>query len=309
MREGEFIDWIRQRGGLDPAKVLLGPGDDMAELAFDHDRLLVAADPVLDGVHVQLAEAGPRLAGRKALARNLSDIAAMAALPVGAVATVALPKGFAEQDARELYAGMEELANAFQCPIVGGDVASWAGPLAISVTVFATPAGATGGIRPVRRDGGRAGNVLFVTGALGGAWRTERHLRFTPRVREAIVLALKYRLRAMIDISDGLAMDLGRLCRESGVGAEILADRVPIHPDAQQAGDDQAALRAALHDGEDYELLFAVPPAQASRLEADDRLGVQVTRIGTLTRKPGLQLIGADGQRQPLEPAGWEHRT
>lgn len=306
MRENDFLAWIAAQSTLDPRNVPVGPGDDMAVVAFDRDRLLTAVDQALDGVHFDLAKHGPRAAGRKAMARNLSDVAAMAALPVGAVASVALPRGMAESDAQELYRGLRELGDAFACPLVGGDVGTWNGPLALSVAIFAKPAGATGGIAPVLRSGARAGQAVFVTGALGGAWQTDRHLTFTPRVREAILLAMRYKLRAMIDISDGLAMDLRRLCRASNVGAEIHAAAVPVHPDAV-AGRNIDPLQAALGDGEDYELLFTVPAGQAERLAADEQIPVPVTRIGTITKEPVLVLVHADGSRTPLPEQGWQH--
>jgi len=309
MRENEFLSWIASQSRFDSAKVPVGPGDDMAVVAFDRDRLLTAIDQVLDGVHFDLAAHGPRAAGRKAMARNLSDVAAMAALPVGAVASVALPRGMTQADAQEIYLGLRELGDEFSCPLVGGDVSVWDQRLAISVSIFAKPAGATGGITPVPRSGARAGNAIFVTGALGGSWLTGRHLTFTPRVREAIVLSLRYKLRSMIDISDGLAMDLHRLCRASGVGAEIHAAAVPVHPDAA-AGRNIDPLQAALSDGEDYELLFTVPAGQAKRLEHDgaiQKIPLPVTHIGTITKEPDIVLVQPDGSRRPLAEQGWEH--
>jgi thiamine-monophosphate kinase len=309
MRENEFLSWIASQSRFDPAKVPVGPGDDMAVVTLGDKRLLTAVDQVLDGVHFDLAKHGPRAAGRKAMARNLSDVAAMAALPVGAVASVALPKGMSQTDAQEIYLGLRELGDEFACPLVGGDVSTWDHPLAISVTIFAKPAGVTSGIDPVLRSGGRSGNAIFVTGALGGAWQSNRHLTFTPRVREAIVLSLRYKLRSMIDISDGLAMDLHRLCRASGVGAEIQAAAIPVHPDAA-AGRDVDPLAAALFDGEDYELLFTVPKGQAKRLGNDDKIQknpLSVTRIGTMTKETEIVLVQPDGERQPLPEKGWEH--
>jgi thiamine-monophosphate kinase len=143
---------------------------------------------------------------------------------------------------------------------------------------------------------------------LGGAWHAGRDRTAIPRVREAIVLALRYKLRAMIDLSDGLAKDLARLCQASGVGAELDAAAIPIHPDAA-AGREIDPLSAALGDGEDYELLFAIPRGQARRIEADDKLPLPVRCIGRLTREPGLQLIHEDGSRRDLTPAGWEHTS
>lgn len=308
MKEFDFINWIRSQSSFDAARVPVGPGDDMAVVTPGGEQLLVTVDQVLDSVHISLAEHGPQAAGRKAMLRNLSDVAAMAALPVAAVASVALPKGFAQADAQALYHGLRELGDAFNCPLVGGDVSTWDHPLAISVTVFAKPAGATGGIKPVLRSGARAGNVICVTGELGGAWLNGRHLRAQPRVQEAILLALRYRLRAMIDISDGLAADLGRLCEASGCGAELDAETIPIAPDAA-AGRDIDLLTAALHDGEDYELIFTLPPAHAKKLCNDPNAPTRVTCIGRCVKTPGLALLDANGKRHPLDPAGWEHST
>ena len=301
MNESDFIQWIADQPPFDDSRVLCGPGDDMAIVRSDRDQLLIACDPVLDGVHFDLRRDGPEAAGRKAIARNLSDIAAMAALPVGCVAAVTFPKGFSESDAQAIYRGLRSCSDEFGCPLVGGDVSSWDGPLSIHATVFACPAGATGGVKPVRRDGARAGQALFVTGKLGGSWRSDRHLTFQPRVKESLILAMRYNLRAMLDISDGLAKDLHRMCRASGCGATIDASAIPCH--------DNATLAEALTDGEDYELLFCVPNRQAERLERDDKIPVPVTRIGRMTRGDSLTLIGLDGSETPLADEGWEHTT
>jgi len=298
MREFEFIEWIRSQGIADPAAVPVGPGDDCAVIACGGERVLVTVDQVLDGVHFILADHGARAAGRKAMARNLSDIAAMAAAPMGAVASVALPRGMQRGDAEEIYHGLRDVGDEFGCPVVGGDMGSWDGALAISVTVFGRP----GGIEPVLRSGAKAGDAICVTGAFGGAWRTQRHLTFIPRVREARILAEACDLHAMIDVSDGLAADLTHLCKASGVGAEVLAADVPVHPDAD-------GLDAALGDGEDYELLFAIPAEQAERLEADQPLDVPVSRIGTITAEPAMTLIHPDGRREELKATGWEHEA
>ncbi len=308
MKENDFLHWIYDQPGLDPSKVPVGPGDDMAVLAFDRDRLLVAVDQAIDGVHFELARCGPRAAGRKAMARNLSDIAAMAALPVGAVASVACPQELSQADAQEIYLGLRTLGDEFSCPLVGGDVSIWPGKLAISVTVFAKPSGATGGIKPVLRTGARAGQAICVTGKLGGAWQAGRDLSFTPRVREAIILSLRCKIRSMIDISDGLAMDLSRLCKASNVGAEIMADSIPIHPDATAGRADITPLQAALSDGEDYELLFTVPAGQAEKLCNDKKIPLEITRIGTITKdSKRLSIVSPDGTVTPIQPAGWEH--
>ena len=306
MRESDFLDWIEKQSRFDPSKVPVGPGDDMAVITLGRERVLVAVDQVLDGVHFDLERDGPKAAGRKGMARNLSDVAAMAVLPVGAVASVALPKGFDEGDAQEIYHGLREIGDEFSCPLVGGDVGAWDGRVAISVTIFARPAD---DVEPVLRSGARPGDAICVTGKLGGAWRTERHLTFRPRVHEAIILARRYGLRAMIDISDGLSKDLSRLCRASGVGAELWGDSVPIHEDALAGRDDITPLQAALGDGEDYELLFTLPEKHAEAIRKDQKLPLQVTPIGTITKKTDLILIRGDGSRETLTDTGWEHRT
>lgn len=305
MRELDFIEWIRSQPEWDPAVVPVGPGDDCAVVMCGGEPLLVSTDQLLDGVHVRLDRDGPQAAGRKAMARALSDIAAMAGTPLAAVAAVALPRGFTRADAEAMYRGRRQVSDAFGCPMVGGDVAAWDGPLAITVTVFGRPAG----VGPVLRSGARVGEAVFVTGRLGGAWRTRRHLEFAPRIAEGIALARDYGATAMIDVSDGLALDLWRLCRASGVAAEVAAADIPIHDDAAPAGHDEAALRAALADGEDYELLFTLPPDRAAELTHTWPLRTPVTRIGAVVAGEGVVLLRAGGGREDLRPAGWEYAT
>lgn len=306
MREADFIEWIRSQSRFDPAAVPVGPGDDCAIVMCGGEKLLITTDQLLDGVHFVLREHGAGQAGRKAMARNLSDVAAMAATPLAAVTTVAFPKDFSRADAEQLYQGLRSLGKDFNCPIVGGDVGVWSGPLAITVTVFARPAG----IRQILRSGAKVGDAICVTGAFGGAWKSQRHLTFVPRIKEARTLASRHELHAMIDVSDGLARDLGHICKASGVAAEVHAEKVPIHPELQAAGGEgRALLNAALQDGEDYELLFALPAGEADQLVQSQPLGVKVTRIGAVIEGKGLTLVHPDGKREPLQPKGWEHQT
>lgn len=306
MREFEFIQWIRSQTKLDAAAVPVGPGDDCAMVMCGNERLLVTVDQLLDGVHFDLAQHSPKSIGRKAMARNLSDVASMAALPIGAVTSVAMPKGFSREDAEALYLGMKKMGAVFHCPIIGGDLGTWPQKLAISVTVLARPAG----IRPILRSGAKAGDVLCVTGNLGGSWRTQRHLNFTPRINEARILASRHEIHAMIDLSDGLASDVGHLCAESGVGVEIYGRDIPIHSDVKSnLLEGMTPLQAALRDGEDYELMFALPPAHADSLLKDQPLPVRVTRIGTFTADKAIIMISPDGTRGPLPARGWEHET
>src|SRR3954470_12241255 len=227
--ESEFVEWVaaQAKAGSSPL-VAVPPGDDLAVLKWPAgDYLLVGADQVLDGVHFDSTVHTPRQIGRKAMTRNLSDCAAMACVPAAAVATVAAPRGVGVEYLKELYLGLREAGDAFGCPVVGGDTGSWNGKLALSVTIL----GRSAGIEPVTRSGARPGDVICVTGPLGGSL-LGRHVEFTPRVNEAIAIAKVRRPTAMIDLSDGLSRDLGHICRESNVAAMVFEERVPIHPDA-----------------------------------------------------------------------------
>ena len=295
---GEFayIDWLRKRTPSHP-RVLIGPGDDCAALAPGSRPLLVTTDMLMDGTDFLLAEVEPRRIGCKAMAVNLSDIAAMAGVPIAAVVSVALPQtANARRLAEELYLGMREMADRFQVPIVGGDTNSWDGKLVISVTLFgeATERG------PVRRNGAKPGDLLFVTGPLGGSI-LGRHLDFTPRITEALALHQAVDIHAMIDISDGLSADLHHILDESHCGATLYADAIPIHPDAivrsQSSG--RSPLEHALTDGEDFELIFAVPPEQIARIPS------HCYQIGECT--PTGYVIVEGTTRRALQPSGWVH--
>jgi thiamine-monophosphate kinase len=303
MADGEFdyIDWVRRHTPADP-RVLIGPGDDAAAMRLSsHVPSLITTDMLLEGSCFLLAEAGPRLVGRKAMAVNLSDIAAMAGRPIAAVVSVGLPRTSGRALGEELYRGLREMADEFDTALVGGDTNSWNGPLVISVTVIgeATERG------PVRRSGARPGDWLLVTGPLGGSIRG-KHLTFTPRVREALRLHEVAELHAMIDVSDGLSADLGHICRESGCGAVLRAEAIPITEEARKMADERSPLEHALGDGEDFELVFAVSPADGKRLQATQPVpGVTLTVIGECVAE-GLWLE-KDGQRIPLEPNGYQH--
>ena len=303
---GEFayIDWVRRQTPTDP-RVLIGPGDDAAALRWPAGvDCLVTTDMLLDGSCFRLAEAGPRLVGRKALAVTVSDLAAMAGRPVAAVVSVGLPRAGGRAVAEGLYAGLREVADAFATAVVGGDTNTWDGPLVISVTVL----GEATGRGPVRRGGARPGDWLFVTGPLGGSIRG-KHLTFTPRVHEALILHQCVELQAMIDISDGLAADLHHLCDESRCGAVLRASAIPIAEAARSMDDNVAPLEHALGDGEDFELLFAVAPDAGRTLLRDQPLrdlGVTLAHIGECV-PDGVWLEDEAGQRRPLPPKGYVH--
>jgi thiamine-monophosphate kinase len=295
MSEFDYISWLRRQSLPNP-RVLVGPGDDAAVLDWSNAHpCLVTTDMLMDGIDFHLSEAGPFRVGRKAMAANLSDIAAMAGRPVAAVAAVALPRTGDSKLAEELYRGLRDVADAFDTPIVGGDTNSWQGPLVISVTVL----GEAVGRRPVLRNGAKPGDCLMVTGPLGGSL-SGKHLDFTPRVREALQLAEAVRLHAMIDISDGLAADVGHICEESNCGALLDAESIPVSGHAE-------SLEQALFDGEDFELAFAIEQSHAHWLIQNQPIaGIRLSAIGEFVEEKGLWLEQGP-LRKPLQPKGWVH--
>jgi thiamine-monophosphate kinase len=320
VQEFELIAAIRRAAGSDP-RVPLGIGDDAAVIqTAAGGQIVVAVDTLMEGVHFTFPEddrdtdreagfphATPELAGRKALAVNLSDLAAMAARPLAAVVGAAFPRRRGAEFARRVMDGCIALAQEFDVALVGGDTNTWDGPLMLSVTVLGepTPRGV------VRRDGARVGDWILVTGELGGSGR-RRHLEFTPRVREALALHESVPLHAMIDISDGLASDLHHILDESGVGAVIHGGQIPISAATAMADDGHAPLDHALNDGEDFELLFTVAPADGRKLLEDRLAGVprplSLSRIGEIVAVGTREIIRPDGSHTPLPRGGWQHR-
>ncbi len=307
---GEFdlIARFRARAaGLADPRVEHGIGDDCAVLAPLGDRrLLVTTDLLMDGRHFRLEECGPIAAGRKAMGVNLSDIAAMAGRPLAAVVAVALPRDGADRIAGPLFEGLRAVAAAHDTALVGGDTNAWDGPLVVCVTVLGTAERAG----PALRSSARPGDVVLVTGPLGGSLRG-RHLEPVPRFDAARVLRHVTDRLALIDLSDGLASDLGHILAESGgLGATLDADAVPIHADARllAAGDGRSPLEHALGDGEDFELCAVVAPEVADRLLAGPPTpGVVLHRVGTITAEPGLRLRAADGRLTACAVRGFDH--
>lgn len=301
MREFAVLERIFKENPRLPRRVLLPPGDDMALLALGGaQRLLVAADSVIEGRHVAMGT-DPLAIGRKVVLRNISDVAAMAnARPLACVATAVMPSAATDDAAWRLYEGMRSTAEAWDAPLVGGDVATSADARGItaSVTILAVPIDES---RPVAtRADAKAGDGVYVTGEIGGAWDARtglgRHLDFTPRlaVAQELFRSLGPRLGAMIDVSDGLGRDLGHIAAMSAVAIEIDLARVP----ARARGD---AL-AAIGHGEDYELAFTAR-GEVPALVA----GVAVTRIGTVLAGAGTVHALADGRRIDISRAGFEH--
>lgn len=309
--ELEFLAWLARRLPVDP-RLRLGPGDDAAVLRLaDSAECVLTSDLVADGVDFHLAEVGPRRVGRKALAVNLSDAAAMACRPITALVSLLLPQSGGLHLAQEIFEGLLPLAERYGVSIAGGDTNSWPGKLALCITLVAEPTerGA------LRRSGAQPGDRILVTGSFGGSI-TGRHLDFEPRVSEAMRLHSNYELHAGLDCSDGLALDLWRMTDASGCGALLDLERIPIstaatalaeRERAHQLPAARTALDHALGDGEDFELILAVPPGEAARILSDQPLGVPITDIGRIVSSPGLTAKLADGTIKTLEPSGWKY--
>jgi len=296
--EFELIAKLRQQLSEFPA-LKVGVGDDAAVIArADGSSWLIATDMLMDGIHFELAKTDPRLIGRKALAVNLSDIAAMGARPSTAVISVALPKGSNVAD--PLHEGLFELAAEFETVIAGGDTNAWDGPLVINVAVTGELAA---GVEPLQRSGAGIGDQIFVTGPLGGSL-AGHHLTFIPRIREALVIRSVVEPTAMMDISDGLAADLHHILRESNVGAVLYSDGIPIRESIRS---EPNALDRAMGDGEDFELLLTVAASDAKDLVSNLPEGVDLFHIGEITAS-GCELIYPTGTRREISPTGWEHQ-
>lgn len=307
--EQDLIRWLGTIPKPDPNLWPVGIGDDAAVLLpAPGEDLVISTDMLLEGACFLLDKAGAKRVGRKSLAVNLSDLAAMAARPLGCFLSLALPKVGGGPLARDLISGLTELGEQFECPLIGGDTNSWAGALAISVTVIgAVPTG-----RAVRRSGAKPGDWLMVTGLLGGSI-LGHHLDFTPRVREARQLTESVAIHAMMDISDGLARDTRTLCTSSGCGAVLVTEQLPLSPESHQLEaitalgiQGKTPQEHALGDGEDYELLFALSPEDGKFLLQNQPLGgVSITKVGECV-SDGFWLQ-TNGKRNLLPELGWQH--
>ena len=308
MNELELIRQLTQSLPRNDA-VVTGPGDDCAvlDLGVPGRLVLFKTDAVVEGIHFT-RETPPEKVGRKALARCLSDIAAMAGTPTAAVVTIGLPKSFEPKFVSALYDGMNELARRHGVAIVGGETTTNPERIFLSIALLGTVAKD----KCIHRSGSRAGDAIFVSGELGGSL-AGRHLDFEPRLAEARWLAEHFAVHAMIDLSDGLAGDLRHLLDAAKVGAELLKTAIPISRAAKlQAKAESSAkppLLAALTDGEDFELLFTVAARDAVKLADGWRAqfpGAKLSCIGKITAESGLRLRDGRGV-QPFTGHGYVH--
>ena len=314
--ERRVISRIRRAFGEKRADILLGIGDDAA-LVRGPERLLLTTDILVEDEDFRLADHPPRLLGRKALNVSLSDIAAMGGRPLHALVGMALPGDIEESWLRQFMAGFRSAAREAGVALVGGDL-SQANEIMISVTV-------TGDVKfPVARRGARPGDAIFVSGTLGDAAGGLRLLEKggirgvakpvrplvgafldpAPRLKLGAILGGRKLASAMIDISDGLSVDLAHICEESGVGAEVEADRIPISAALKRFARDP--LDMALNGGEDFELLFTVRPAKLAAVDTLARAH-GLTRIGRITPGRMIRLVTPGKKTERLRPRGFEH--
>jgi thiamine-monophosphate kinase len=286
--------------------VVAGAGDDCAvlDLGVPDKLVLFKTDAVVEGIHFTSATP-PEKIGRKALARCLSDIAAMAGTPTAALVTVALPRDYDPEFVVRIYDGLNALATRFKVAIAGGETTTNPGGILISIALL----GLVERGKQITRGGAKAGDAIFVTGELGGSL-AGKHLDFEPRLAEARWLADHFHLHAMLDVSDGLAGDLRHILKAGQVGAEILKSALPVSRAARlQSRGRQPAALAALTDGEDFELLFTVASKDAVRLlDAWKKQfpELKLSCIGRLVAGEGIWLRDKTGTH-PFGAPGYEH--
>jgi len=298
--EEEFLHWLRSR--IKPRHpLLLGIGDDASVIEKRDGHIVVTTDAVLEGVHFK-SDVEPEAVGYKAAAVSLSDIAAMAAEPIALYAASALPHDYGGEYARRMVEGLLKAVEPFGAQLAGGDYTLWKNPAAVVTTVVGVTR------RPIRRSGAKVGDSICVTGEFGGS-SLGKHLNFTPRVRESLRLAKDFNINSMIDVSDGLALDLSRMMDASGVGCIVYEEKVPISRAAYELSerDGVSPLKHALSDGEDFELLFTVAPSDARRLIKDRSIGVPLSVIGEVVSERGMWLVRKDGRKEPLKPEGFTY--
>jgi thiamine-monophosphate kinase len=334
---GEFplIDRIARIATVEREDVIVGIGDDVAVLRPGPDRpgedwLLAKVDSQVEDVHFYKGAISPRRLGRKALAVNLSDIAAIGGQPLYALVSLALADDTEVAWVDELYHGLREEGDRYGVVVVGGNMARSTGGAFVDVFVL----GRVQQQHVLLRSGARPGDRVLVTGRLGDSaaglqvllhpdWAPDltpeeremllaRHFTPTPRLREAAVIARLGGATAAIDLSDGLSSDVGHICERSEVGARLWAERLPISPATHKvaAAGERTPYALALEGGEDYELCFTAPPAQAETLSAaiERETGTPATIVGEiLPFQQGRRLVLPDGLEMPLEAKGWQH--
>ena len=294
MAELGFIDIVKKQSIVNSATEL-GIGDDCAVLADEH-RKLVSVDMLSDGIHFDSSKEDPYLIGRKSLAVSLSDIAAMGGVAKQAFIAININKSQVSV-AEKAMQGIIDLARSYDVTIAGGDTNSWHGPLVISTTVV----GHSHKKGPVKRSGAKVGDIICVTGPLGGSIQG-KHLSFTPRLKEVAELLRYVDINAMIDISDGLAKDLREICHKSSVAGLLDLASIPID---QTIASHKNTIERALCDGEDFELCLTLSRVNYEKFLAAN-LDLPLYPIGEIIE--GRELLYRDGNKSKvLELRGYTH--
>ena len=304
MNEFSFIKWIRGDQKKDK-NVIIGIGDDCASIRINDDNVfLVTTDMLVEGTHFDLKKSTLGEIGSKSIACSISDIASMGCSAKYAVISICFPHETKTKFARDLYRGIKKMADAFNIKIIGGDIVSSKKTVVINVTMY----GRNEGLKTISRSGAKMDDAIMVTGALGGSI-LGNHITFKPRLKEGLLLNKKFNINSMIDISDGLAADLGHILQESGVGAVLYEDKVPISADAVKLARKTglSALHHALHDGEDYELLFTLSDKESEKLLASRSFPARLSKIGHINKSKGIKMQGSDGKLKRIKSLGYKH--
>lgn len=296
--ELDFINWILSYLPKSPSSII-GNGDDAALIETRGMASLVATDMLLDGVHFLSHQLAPELIGRKAVAVNFSDIAAMGGVPTGVFVSLAIPKNIDTSSIKRLLVGAQELSTEFGCGIDGGDTNSWHGGLAVNISVTGKPHWRG----PVTRGGAQEGDVIMLTGSqLGGSLASGRHATFTPRLREVEWILDRFPINSMIDLSDGLATDANHLAKASRKKIILQSDAITnFAPETQE-------FKSVFCDGEDFELLFSCSQAVAAELLESFPWSCGLRIIGEITSGAGVFLRQADNSKlTKVEFSGYQH--
>jgi thiamine-monophosphate kinase len=329
MNEFELIKRVTHGSPRSLADLVQGIDDDCAILKGKNDKdILVTTDGLFEGVHFKMEWTSPKTIGRKALSVNISDIAAMGGKPLYYLVTVGIPEGFPSKDVEAIFEGMNQIASNFRMILIGGDTCASKSGLLLSVTVI----GEIDSLKAILRNGANPGDLIYVTGTLGDSSLglscltkglrginireyIRRHTDPTPRVAVGQWLSASTCVSSMIDISDGLAKDLGHIGEMSKVGIKIFADLLPLSNGFNQAASsvNKDPLILALTGGEDYELAFTVSKQKVDLFEkmlkvVAPTFGHGVTKIGEVIEGEGVKVIDVHGTDIPLSNAGFEHK-
>jgi thiamine-monophosphate kinase len=319
-----FIDRIREETLARPESVIRGIGDDCSVCRYEPDRvMLLTTDMLVGGSHFRLEDIPPFKLGRKSIAVNLSDIAAMGGSPREALVSIAIPETVPVETLDRVYEGMKSMAREFGVNLVGGDTTASPAHLVINVALV----GEAREEEVLYRAGARKGDVIFLTGAVGASAAgldsllsnrscdgqealLDAHQDPYPHVRQGRIIAGQGVAHSLIDVSDGLAGDLGHICTESGVGALLEEEKIPttrpFRDYCERFG--LGVMKLALHGGEDYVLLGTVPEASAGKLgKALESDGCDFFPIGRIVDEPGIQLFAPDGSARKIVASGWDH--